>query len=279
MDKADIRFSWDHQDVDPSGLKTLLGAAARTKGDLADSEVARLFGPGTCGVFAFSSDTLVGMARAYHDSRTTAWLADLGVDPGWLDHGIDRLLLDQINDRFRRSALYCAAPAEMVEFFTAVGIKPKRMLVACHRPPGKAADEPGGCPGIAITHDHTRYTAAEFDDVFDSVGFGMSDEDPLYPQFFGPGTVSYFAETGEGRLVGVVRAFSDDLTASYVAEICVHPDWQRRGVGRALVKRVVARFSHTAIWTEAFPDAVRMFESCGIAPDPEFVGCSRAPLE
>lgn len=283
MGKATIRLSWDREGADPSGLETLYHAAAPATGELAAGDMAKFFGPGTFGVFAFSGDTLIGMARAFSDNRATTWLADLCVDPGWLDHDIHRLLLDRINDRFRRHALYCDSPVGMIEVFKIAGIRPKTKLVACHRPPGQVARESGGRPGIVITDDPTRYGAADLDNVFESVGFGMSDEampgDPMYRLFFGDGTSSFFAETTEGRLVGLVRVFSDDLTTCYLAEICVHPDWQHRGIGRALVDRVVARYSHTAIWTEAFPKAVSMFESCGIVPDPAFVGCSRAPLE
>lgn len=284
MDKANIRLSWDHEGVDPSDLRRLCGVAGIAMPEpFARDDAAKLFGPGSFGMFAFSGDALVGLARAFNDTLATTWLADLAVDPGWRDQGVDRLLLEHINDRFRRTALYCASPVEMVDFFRDAGIRPKAKLVACRRPPGPAAKEPGELPGVVTGDAPARYKAADFDAVFESVGFGMADgetaRDPMYRQFFGAGTSSFFAETTEGRLVGLVRVFSDDLTKCYVAEICVHPEWQRRGIARALVDRVVARFSHTAIWTEAFPDAVRLLASCGIVPDADFVGCSRAPLE
>ncbi len=50
-----------------------------------------------------------------------------------------------------------------------------------------------------------------------------------------PGTVRLKAEVA-GRLVGMVigepRPFED---AAWIASICVHPDYQRRGIGKALL--------------------------------------------
>ena len=284
MEKANLRLSWDDRHIDPAKLMEIHRVA-----DLALPEsfgrdaTAKWLGPGAFGVFATSDDTLAGVARVFSDVLTTTWLADLCVDPRWRDQGLDRLLLDHISDRFRETALYCAAAADSVDVFTAAGIRPKAKLTPCRRPPGMPAPKPHDIPGITIHDVPARFTVAGFDDVSESVGFGLSDRgmprDTLYRQLFGEGVFGFFAETLEGRPVAFIRVLSDDLTKCYVAEICVHPEWQHRGVGRALAGRVVARFAHTAIWTEAFPNAVPMFEAAGLARDTDFVGCSRAPLE
>ncbi|MBF0562905.1 MAG: GNAT family N-acetyltransferase [Alphaproteobacteria bacterium] len=246
-----------------------------------ETDIAQLFPPGAFGVFALSGNTLVGLARIFSDTVATAWLAELCVAPGWRDRGIEDRLLNQVNDRFHGTALYSSASVETVELFKAAGVRPKVKLIACHRPPGRPAAELDGIPNIVIHDDATRHQATDYDDVVDSA-FGISDtgtDDMTYLRRFGEGISGFFAETMAGRLVGVVHIFSDDLTKSYIAEICVHPEFQRRGIGRALLGRTVARFSHTAIWAESFPETIPVLGICGIIPDPRFVGCSRAPLE
>lgn len=56
----------------------------------------------------------------------------------------------------------------------------------------------------------------------------------------------------------------------------MHPDWQRKGIGGALVERIIERFGHTAIFLEAFADQTDFFAKRGITPKAKLVACSRA---
>lgn len=283
MRKADIRWSWDHGDVEPAALKALYEAAGFAfLNSTGDPGLARLFGPGVFGLFAYSAGDLIGASRVFSDDLTTTWLAEICVAPSWRRYGVGRALLEGIDSRFGDTALYCDGLTETVDFFQAVGVRPKRKLIACRRFPGGAKAEMEDIPGIVVHDDASRYGSSGFEEVAEAVGFGISERgmprDVLYRKLFGDGVFGAFAESQECEPVGFVRAFSDGLTKSYVAEICVHPQWQRKGIGRALVDRMVHRFSHTAVYTEAFPEAVSLFEACGIVRDPGLVGCSRAPL-
>ncbi len=43
----------------------------------------------------------------------------------------------------------------------------------------------------------------------------------------------------KNRLVGAGRALSDGIDCSYIADIAVHPDFQGRGLGKAIVSKLV----------------------------------------
>ncbi len=43
----------------------------------------------------------------------------------------------------------------------------------------------------------------------------------------------------EGELGGVGRALADGLDCSYLADVAVHPDFQGRGLGKAIIRRLV----------------------------------------
>ncbi len=43
---------------------------------------------------------------------------------------------------------------------------------------------------------------------------------------------------GDGRLVGVARALTDFSYCCYLSELAVDRDWQRKGIGRELIRRV-----------------------------------------
>lgn len=71
-----------------------------------------------------------------------------------------------------------------------------------------------------------------------------------------------------GRLVGAVRVLSDGYTFSAIADILVDPDYQRRGIGRALMQRALAAAPDARLFIEAQPDCIRFFEG---------IGCERGP--
>ncbi len=48
-----------------------------------------------------------------------------------------------------------------------------------------------------------------------------------------------FVYAGEG-LIGVGRALADGLDCSYIADVAVHPEFQGKGLGKAIIRKLVA---------------------------------------
>ncbi|MBI2779548.1 MAG: GNAT family N-acetyltransferase, partial [Gammaproteobacteria bacterium] len=116
------------------------------------------------------------------------------------------------------------------------------------------------------------------------VGFGSAEiykeDESFIKAIFGAGVYGFFAFTEKDhRLVGLARVLSDDKVCSWIAEVCVHPDWQGKGVGGKLLDMVINRFGHTAIYVEAFADQTEFFANRGIKPKKKLVACSRAGQE
>jgi GNAT superfamily N-acetyltransferase len=111
--------------------------------------------------------------------------------------------------------------------------------------------------------------------LFNEVGFESSPQ--TVERCFGAGAYGTFA-LADGRLVGLVRVMSDDIHTSWIAEVCVHPDWQRLGIGTALLTAARRRFAHTTLYAAAFAAATAPFTKCGIPVRPNLVACSRKPL-
>jgi ribosomal protein S18 acetylase RimI-like enzyme len=68
------------------------------------------------------------------------------------------------------------------------------------------------------------------------------------------------------RLVGLARGLSDDVSVFYLQDILVHPDYQRQGIGRRLLRRCLARFEHVrskVLLTDADERQLRFYESLG----------------
>lgn len=70
------------------------------------------------------------------------------------------------------------------------------------------------------------------------------------------------------RLVGLLRAISDDATIAYLQDLLVAPPFQRRGVGRSLLERFHSRYGHVrqrVLLTDDEPGQRAFYESMGFA--------------
>lgn len=71
----------------------------------------------------------------------------------------------------------------------------------------------------------------------------------------------------DDRLVGAGRAIADGLDCAYLADIAVHPDHQGKGLGRAIIDRLVAMAKgHKKIILYANPGTEGFYISLGFLP-------------
>ena len=83
---------------------------------------------------------------------------------------------------------------------------------------------------------------------------------------FGNSRFAAFAYTG-GVLIGAGRALADGLDCAYLADVAVHPAHQGRGVGRAIIRRLVAGAKgHKKILLYANPGTEPFYLSLGFLP-------------
>lgn len=74
----------------------------------------------------------------------------------------------------------------------------------------------------------------------------------------------------EGRLVGLARVVSDRVSICFLQSLATHPDFQRQGIGKALVEAVFEPFPVMvrALITGTSPEQRAFYESLGFI-DPE----------
>lgn len=80
------------------------------------------------------------------------------------------------------------------------------------------------------------------------------------------------------RLIGLLRALTDDLSIVYIQDLLVHPDRQRQGVGRQLMQATLDRFAHVrqkVLMTDDEPRQHAFYASFGFT---SVRGLSRTPL-
>lgn len=103
--------------------------------------------------------------------------------------------------------------------------------------------------------------------LYASVGWGAYTRDPqaLHRALRGSLWVRT-AWRGEA-LVGLARCVGDDTSITYLQDVLVHPDHQRRGIGRVLVGEALERFARVrqfVLITDDRPEQTAFYESLGL---------------
>ena len=74
------------------------------------------------------------------------------------------------------------------------------------------------------------------------------------------------------RLIGFSRATSDHAFNATIWDVVVHPDFQGKGLGKALMKQLIKKLrsediSNVTLFAD--PDVVSFYQGLGFMPDPE----------
>ncbi|RKR12733.1 acetyltransferase (GNAT) family protein [Arthrobacter oryzae] len=81
------------------------------------------------------------------------------------------------------------------------------------------------------------------------------------------------ARNDAGDLIGLARAVSDDATICFLQDILVRPGFQKDGVGRALLTRVLEKYRHvrqTVLITDDEPGQRAFYEELGFTEGSNF---------
>jgi GNAT superfamily N-acetyltransferase len=105
----------------------------------------------------------------------------------------------------------------------------------------------------------------ELSDLYRIAPLGEKPPDALRT-VFGNSMFRCFVYAGE-VLVGAGRALADGVDCAYIADVAVHPDHQGRGLGKAIIRRLVAQAEgHKKIILYANPGTEPFYLDLGFLP-------------
>jgi GNAT superfamily N-acetyltransferase len=105
----------------------------------------------------------------------------------------------------------------------------------------------------------------ELSDLYRIAPLGEKPPDALRT-VFGNSMFRCFVYAGE-VLVGAGRALADGVDCAYIADVAVHPDHQGRGLGKAIIRRLVAQAEgHKKIILYANPGTEPFYLELGFLP-------------
>ena len=123
--------------------------------------------------------------------------------------------------------------------------------------------------------EYGAYDEEEILSLYKSVGWiAYTDHPAVLKAGFAGSLLCLGAYEGEG-LIGLLRAVGDGQTVVLIQDVLVRPEYQGRGVGRALLETALDRFRsvrQVQLLTDDRPETVAFYEALGFKPVNSF-GC------
>ena len=123
--------------------------------------------------------------------------------------------------------------------------------------------------------EYKIFNEAEILRLYRSVGWtAYTDHLEVLQKGFEKSMLTLAAYEGD-QLLGIIRAVGDGHTIVFVQDILVFPEYQRKGIGSALLQAILNRYSHVrqiVLATDNTPKTIAFYKSMGFCEMSE-IGC------
>ena len=126
-----------------------------------------------------------------------------------------------------------------------------------------------------IIKPYSHYIESEILPLYKAVGWSNYYEHPEMIEKAYAGSLCILAAFEEEKLVGIIRAVGDGHSILFIQDILVYPEYQRKGIGTALMKTMLDRYAHvyqTELATDNTEKTIAFYKSLGFSPLHE-IGC------
>ena len=126
-----------------------------------------------------------------------------------------------------------------------------------------------------LIQENPAYREDEILALYDSVGWTAYTERPAMLRQAIEHSLCVLAAYQDGTLVGLARAVGDGASIVYVQDILVSPPYQRRGIGSALLRQLLARYAavyQLVLMTDDTPRTAAFYRAMGLSRM-EQLGC------
>ena len=123
--------------------------------------------------------------------------------------------------------------------------------------------------------EYTSYNEQEILSLYASVGWTAYTEHPDTLQRGFENALLILAAYEDEQLAGIIRVVGDGHTVVFVQDILVFPDFQRKGIGSALFRAVLDRYSNVRqieLITDNTEKTISFYKSMGLSEFSE-IGC------
>ena len=121
--------------------------------------------------------------------------------------------------------------------------------------------------GILISDKKNAVAPREAADLYIELGWGTSKEYSVarMKRSLANCDIVISARNAGGELIGIGRALSDFAIDTKVLDLIIAPDYQRQGLGQAMMKKLAAAAKGTSIYFETERKNFAFAAKCGYA--------------
>ena len=123
--------------------------------------------------------------------------------------------------------------------------------------------------------EYRIYNEAEILPLYESVGWTAYTDNPEILRKGFESSMRILAAYEGDQLLGIIRAVGDGYTVVFIQDILVFPEHQRKGIGSALMRAILDRYSHVRqieLATDNTPKTIAFYKSMGFCEISE-IGC------
>lgn len=123
--------------------------------------------------------------------------------------------------------------------------------------------------------EYVEYQQEEILHLYEKVGWTNYTANPKMLRNAYANSLKIFAAYDGEKLVGVIRAVGDGFSILYVQDILVLPEYQRKGVGTALMNKMLETYKHVyqkVLLTDDSEKTIAFYKAVGFSMDTE-TGC------
>ena len=95
-----------------------------------------------------------------------------------------------------------------------------------------------------VIKPYTQYSEAEILPLYESVGWVFYCKHPEVLRKAYANSLCTLAAYEDEKLVGLIRSVGDGHTILFIQDLLVYPEYQRRGIGTALVNALLDQYPH-----------------------------------
>lgn len=126
-----------------------------------------------------------------------------------------------------------------------------------------------------LIKDYIEYNEEEILHLYQSVGWLNYVNNPRMLRNAYANSLKILDAYESEKIVGIIRVVGDGYSIVYIQDIVVLPEYQRQGIGRALLKEILERYQNVyqkILFTDNTERTIRFYKSVGFEMDTD-IGC------